>query len=93
MSLHISENVIFHETADGISLYHIESGEFRSLNATAAQIWTLLSDHGDRAAVVTRLSLMYSGGNAAIAARIKSDVDTFVDSMVSQGMLVEAVSA
>jgi hypothetical protein len=91
--LDISENVIWHEMADGVSLYHIETGEFRTLNATAAQIWALLADNGDRAAVVTRLSLLYAAGNAAIAARIRSDVDAFVADMVSQGMLVEAVPA
>ena len=93
MSLHISENVIWHEMADGVSLYHIESGEFRSLNATAAQIWALVADDGDRHAVATRLALIHAAGNGAIAARIRSDVEAFVDAMVEQGMLVEAVPA
>lgn len=93
MSLHISDAVIWNETADGVSLYHIESGEFRTLNATAAKIWVLIADDGEREAVITRLSLLFAGGNAAIGARIRADVDAFVDTMVSQGLLDEKVPA
>ncbi len=93
MSLHISENVIWNETADGVSLYHIETGEFRTLNTTAAKIWVLLADHGDREAVRSRLSLLFAAGNAAIASRIRAEVDSFIDAMVGQGMLDETVPA
>lgn len=93
MSLRISENVIWNETADGVSLYHIETGEFRSLNTTAAKIWVLLADDGDREAVRNRLSLLFGAGNAAIAARIRADVDAFVDAMIGEGMLDETVPA
>jgi hypothetical protein len=93
VSLHISDAVIWHETADGVSLYHIETGEFRTLNTTAAKIWVLLADDGEREAVITRLSLLFAGGNAAISARIRADVDAFIDTMVGQGLLDEKVPA
>lgn len=93
MSVHISESVIWNETTDGVSLYHIETGEFRTLNATAAKIWVLLADDGERETVVTRLSLLFAGGNAAIGARIRADVNAFVDTMVGEGLLDEKVPA
>ncbi|MEU4380511.1 PqqD family protein [Micromonospora echinofusca] len=93
MSLHISDAVIWNEMGDGVSLYHVETGEFRSLNDTAAKIWVLLSDDGDPEAVKTKLSLLYGAGNAAIGARIRADVDAFLDTMVERGMLVETVQA
>ncbi|MFI5937561.1 PqqD family protein [Actinoplanes sp. NPDC051494] len=93
MSLHISDSVIWNETADGVSLYHTDTGEFRTLNSTAAQIWVLVADGGDREDVITRLSLVFGAGNAAVGARIRSDVDAFLASMLAQGMLDEKVPA
>jgi hypothetical protein len=92
VSLHISESVIWNETADGVSLYHTETGDFRTLNATAAQIWVLLADGGDPTSVGSRLALLFAGGNAAIAARIRTDVQAFVTSMLTQGLLEEQPS-
>ncbi|MFB6613930.1 PqqD family protein [Streptomyces sp. NPDC085524] len=89
MSLHISDAVIWQETADGISLYHTESGEFRTLNATAAQIWALVEDDCDREAVGEKLSLVFAGNNAVMTARIRAEVDAFITSMVDAELLLE----
>ncbi|GAB1642148.1 PqqD family protein [Krasilnikovia sp. MM14-A1259] len=93
MSLHISDSVIWHETAEGISLYHTESGEFRTLNGSAAKIWVLVESDQEREPVKDKLALMFAGGNAAMGARIRSEVDTFIDSMVGSGLLAEGEPA
>ncbi|MBT2452282.1 PqqD family protein [Streptomyces sp. ISL-43] len=89
MSLHISDAVIWQETTDGISLYHSESGDFRTLNSTAAQIWALVESDGDRETVIRNLSLLFAGHNAAMTARIRAEVDAFISNMVEAGLIQE----
>lgn len=89
MSLHISDAVIWQESEGGISLYHTESGEFRTLNATAAQIWALVDSDGEREAVARKLSLLFAGHNAVMTARIRAEVDAFISSMVEADLLRE----
>lgn len=93
MSLHITDAVIWQESAGGISLYHTETGEFRTLNPTAAKVWVLISDDGDRESVIAKLSLLYGGKNDIMGRRIRSEVDEFIDSMVAGGLLAETVTA
>ncbi|MFJ6792988.1 PqqD family protein [Streptomyces sp. NPDC091268] len=90
MSLHISDAVIWQESEGGVSLYHTESGEFRTLNATAAQIWALVDADGDRETVARKLSLMFAGHNAVMTARIREEVDAFIGSMIEADLLQEA---
>ncbi|MFD7256059.1 PqqD family protein [Streptomyces sp. NPDC059874] len=91
MSPHISINdaVIWQESGEGISLYHTESGEFRTLNATAAQIWALVEEDGDRETVIHKLSLLFAGHNPVMTARIRAEVDAFITSMVEAELLRE----
>ncbi|MFF3209709.1 PqqD family protein [Streptomyces sp. NPDC002886] len=89
MSLHISDAVIWQETGDGISLYHSESGDFRTLNATAAQIWALVESDGDRETVITNLSLLFAGHNPVMTARIRAEVDAFISSMIEADLIEE----
>ena len=93
MSLHISESVIWNETAGGVSLYHTDSGEFLTLNETGAQIWVLLAVDGDRESVINRLSLLFGGPSTTIRNRIRTDVDAFIDGMIRDGLLAESVAA
>ncbi|MCY0935999.1 PqqD family protein [Streptomyces sp. H34-S4] len=89
MSLHISDAVIWQETPDGVSLYHSESGDFRTLNSTAAQIWALVESDGDRETVIKNLSLLFAGHNPVMTARIRAEVDAFISSMVEADLLLE----
>ncbi|MBT2478895.1 PqqD family protein [Streptomyces sp. ISL-94] len=89
MSLHISDAVIWQETPDGVSLYHTESGEFRTLNATAAQIWVLVESDKDRETVSGKLALLFAGHHAVMTARIRAEVDAFISSLVEADLLQE----
>jgi hypothetical protein len=93
VSLQINESVIWQETGDGISLYHTDSGEFRTLNDTGAKIWVLVESDGEREMVKSRLTLLFAGPNTAVGQRIHADVDNFIDSMIEQGLLSESTTA
>lgn len=93
MSIQVSDSVIWQESASGVSLYHSETGDFRTLNETAAQIWILAANDGEREPIIAKLSLLFGGANAAVAGRIRADVDEFIDAMVESGHLVESVDA
>lgn len=90
MSLQVSDAVIWQETEEGVSLYHTETGEFVSLNGTAAQIWVLVASDGEREPVIEKLSLLYAGRNADLGSRISADVEEFIASMVKDGLLLES---
>lgn len=89
MSLRINEAVIWQESGEGISLYDTESGDFRTLNESAAKIWVLVADDGDRELVATRLALLFGGSDPVLGARIRQEVDEFVTSMIDAGLIEE----
>lgn len=89
MSLHISDAVIWQETPDGVSLYHTESGDFRTLNATAAQIWVLVESEEDREKVGGKLALLFAGHNPVMTKLIRAEVDAFISSLVEAELLEE----
>lgn len=92
MSLQVSDSVIWQETEDGVSLYNTETGDFVTLNGTAAQIWVLVASDGDREPVVSKLALLYGGANPDLSSRIGADVDEFLVAMVRDGLLLESAS-
>jgi hypothetical protein len=93
VSLQISDAVIWQETAQGVSLYHTETGDFLTLNETAAKIWKLVASDGIREKIVSKLSFQFAGTNAAVRGRIRADVETFIASMIDNGLLAENGSA
>lgn len=93
MSLSINDAVIWNETAEGVSLYHTETGDFLTLNDTGAKIWLLVDSDGERDKIISRLSLQFAGRNEVMSGRIRTDVSQFIDSMVTAGLLAENEAA
>ena len=93
MSLSINDAVIWNETAEGVSLYHTETGDFLTLNDTGAKIWLLVDSDGERDKIISRLSLQFAGRNEVMSGRIRTDVSQFIDSMFSAGLLAENEAA
>ncbi|MFI6323630.1 PqqD family protein [Nonomuraea sp. NPDC050556] len=89
MSLRISDAVIWQETAEGISLYHTETGDFRTLNETGSRIWALVASDGEREPIVAKLSHEFAGGNLALSGRILLDVRDFLCTMIDDGLIEE----
>lgn len=90
MSLQISDAVVWQEGAETISIYHTETGDFRSLNETAAKIWMLVENDGTRESVVSKLAGEFAGTNATMAGRIRKDVEDFLQSMIELGFIAES---
>ncbi|MEV7964504.1 PqqD family protein [Sphaerisporangium sp. NPDC088356] len=89
MSLQINDAVIWQETEEGISLYHTETGEFHSLNATAARIWTLIASDGEREPIISKLSREFAGSSALVSSRIRMDVEDFIGTMIKDELIEE----
>lgn len=89
MSLQVSDAIIWQETAEGVSLYHTETGDFLSLNGTGAQIWALVASDGEREPVAAQLSLLYGGRNEVLRRQIRTEVDAFITTMIESGLLAE----
>jgi len=89
VSLQINDAVIWQESAEGVSLYHAETGDFLTLNETGSKIWLLVASDGDQEKIISKLSLQYIGTNAAVSGRIRTDVEEFIASMVTSGLLAE----
>lgn len=89
MSLQVNDAVIWQESAEGIALYHTETGAFLTLNQTGARIWKLVDSDGDRERIIGRLSAEYARGNGALSGRIRSEVEQFIAGMIEGGLLAE----
>jgi hypothetical protein len=89
VSLQVSDSVIWQETGEGVSLYHTETGDFLTLNATGAQIWILVAADGEREPVISKMSLLFGGGTGPMGGRIRAEVDEFISQMIASGLLTE----
>ncbi|WP_198169523.1 PqqD family protein [Herbidospora daliensis] len=89
MALTISDAVIWQETADGVSLYHTETGAFSTLNETGSKIWMMVEQSGEREPIALSMSRAYARGNDAVSRRIVTEVNQFIGSMVENGMILE----
>ena len=93
MFLQISDAVIWQDAGEFVSLYHLDHGEFITLNESGAKIWKLVDSEGDLDGIVARLSMEYGGSSTAMSGRIRGEVRRFVDSMVERGLLAEGQPA
>jgi hypothetical protein len=91
--LQISDAVIWQDAGEFVSLYHLDHGEFLTLNESGAKIWKLVDSEGDLDGIVARLSMEYAGSSTAMTGRIRGEVRRFVDSMVKRGLLAEGQPA
>jgi hypothetical protein len=91
--LQISDAVIWQDAGEFVSLYHLDHGEFLTLNESGAKIWKLVDSEGDLDEIVARLSMEYGGSSTAMSGRIRGEVRRFVDSMVKRGLLAEGQPA
>ena len=68
---------------DEIVVMNLASGDFFSLEDSAAAIWDLLDGTRDRAAVLAALSAQYDAPNADLA----RDLDSFLGELRSDGLI------
>jgi hypothetical protein len=89
VQLAISNNVMWHEVDGGVSLFHLESGEFLALNFSGSRIWTLVSDHGLKRDVMSRLIEEFAVGDANLALQVVTDAKSFIELALANGWMEE----
>lgn len=87
MSLAVSDTVIWHESNGSVSLYHVESGEFHTLNETGSKIWSIVLEHGEQETVLSKLVEEFAGDNAALAVTIVTDTKAFLSRAIAEGWI------
>ncbi|MER5641355.1 PqqD family protein [Kitasatospora sp. NPDC002227] len=93
MRYEISEDVVWTPGFDEVRLYDSESGEFQTLNSTAAQIWTLLADGKDVEGIVAELGAEHTDGSPEALDMIGSDIRGFLAELAARGVLVAETAA
>jgi Coenzyme PQQ synthesis protein D (PqqD) len=92
MSLQISDAVIWHESAEGVSLYDTETGDFHTLNETGSKIWALVASEGERKAILSKLIDEFAGDDTAVTVRVLTDGKAFLGSMIERGWIEERLA-
>ncbi|NEU76656.1 PqqD family peptide modification chaperone [Hassallia byssoidea VB512170] len=81
--------VIFGEYEGQIVVGNLATGESFCLTGVAADIWQAYAQHGDVEQVVMSLLSSYDVEEATL----RCDVETFIDELYTQGLLVKSVDA
>jgi Coenzyme PQQ synthesis protein D (PqqD) len=88
-SWQVSEDVVW-AGEDTVRLYHVGTGEFRSLNPTGSAIWCLLAGGASAAQIAGELTRKLAGGNPAALSMITDDVGLFLSELAAQQIVVAA---
>ncbi|PTQ69317.1 PqqD family protein [Celeribacter persicus] len=91
MKLRISESMMWNEVEGSVSFYHLETGDFQTLNETGSYLWMLVSDGMTRRDVLSATVGHFAAGNAELAVTVLSDTKGFLDTALANGWVVETV--
>jgi hypothetical protein len=91
VSIQVSPDVVWIPDSEEVRLYDASAGEFRTLNQTAARIWRLAAEGRGRTEIAEALCAQYADGDPRDTALIAADVADFIDELVAQHLLVDAV--
>jgi hypothetical protein len=83
----VSEDVVW-VGEEPVRLYHVATGEFRSLNRTGSAIWCLLAGGADTEQIASELTQKMAGGDPAAFPLIAGDVATFLTELADQHIVV-----
>jgi hypothetical protein len=64
-----------------VRLYHVATGEFRSLNSAGSAIWCLMASGADTARIAAELGQKLAGGDPAALQVIADDVESFLSGL------------
>ena len=83
MQYRIPDTVVFQDLHGEFVLLDLEGESYFGLDTIGSDIWRLLSDGLDQAAIVERLLVSYEGSRDEIT----GDVAEFVDRLLEHGLL------
>ncbi|MEU1789598.1 PqqD family protein [Streptomyces sparsogenes] len=93
MRYRIATDVVWMADDGEVRLYDAGSGEFQTLNSTAAELWLLVSEGRTVDAIVAETVRRYALEDTVQADVVARDVRDFLDSLAGQGLLLAADTA
>lgn len=86
-SWRVCEDVVW-AGEETVRLYHVGTGEFRSLNPTGSAIWCLMASGADTDRIAGELTAKLAGGDPAAFPVIAGDVASFLSELAEQRIVV-----
>ena len=86
MAFTISDSVVW-AGDDTIRIYHVDAGQFQSLNGTGSSIWSLMASGMDTHQIAQELTDRLAGGDPVAYRQIRSDVESFLNGLAKQHMV------
>jgi hypothetical protein len=83
----VSQDVVW-AGEEPVRLYHVGTGEFRSLNRSGSAIWCLLAGGADSDQIASELTVKMAGGDQSALPVIASDVASFLAELADQQIVV-----
>jgi coenzyme PQQ synthesis protein D (PqqD) len=83
----ISDSVVW-AGDDTIRIYHVDAGQFQSLNGTGSSIWCLMASGMDTHQIAQELTDRLAGGDPVAYREIRGDVESFLYGLAGQNMVV-----
>lgn len=83
----ISDSVVW-AGDDTIRIYHVDAGQFQSLNGTGSSIWSLMAEGRDTDQIARELTDRLAGGDPIAYREIRGDVEGFLYGLAEQDMVV-----
>ncbi|WP_405589943.1 PqqD family protein [Streptomyces sp. NBC_01190] len=89
MFYRISEDLVWIAEEGEVRMYDAASGEFRTLNSTAAEVWPLLAEGATTEAICTEMARRYAPEDPDWGAQVAQDVRTFLAGLAEEGIVTE----
>jgi len=83
----VSEDVVW-AGEEPVRLYHVGTGEFRSLNRSGSAIWCLLAGGADSDQIPSELTVKMAGGDQSVLPLIAGDVASFLAELADQRIVI-----
>ena len=83
----VSDSVVW-AGDDTIRIYHVDAGQFQSLNGTGSSIWSLMAAGKDTHQIAQELTDRLAGGDPEAYRQIRGDVESFLYGLAEQNMVV-----
>ncbi|MET8147145.1 PqqD family protein [Actinoplanes sp. NPDC049668] len=87
VSFTVSDSVVW-AGDDTIRIYHVDAGQFQSLNGTGSSIWSLMASGMDTHQIARELTDRLAGGDPAAYRAIRGDVEHFLYGLAKQNMVI-----
>jgi hypothetical protein len=87
MTLSVAENVVWIDSDDEVRLYDGSTGEFQTLNESAAHIWRLVVAGRPTGEIVSELRAQFAAGDEHEARHIAIDVIEFIATLRMAGLI------